>query len=454
METEMNFASMEAEQSLLGGLLLENAAFAKIGSLKAEMFANHQHKILFDTLSAMLANHEPADIVTVGEKLEQRGALETVGGMDYLVTLAQHTPSAANIARYAQIVRDRYGMRELLGAGQQIAEMRNDDLTLPEMQAKAVELVAQASRATQGASKVKFAGEIVQDLIAYYDQIMQMPNGAMLGFSTGLKALDATTQGLRRGDLSVIGGRPSMGKSILAENIARHNAKKGLAVRIQSYEMGAKDLAIRGCAADKEVDYGNARRGRMTAGEVDLLNDYINELSGWNLSVDSESLNIDELVAECRIQKQQHGLDLLVVDHIHLMPLQDVRNEVRELDEITAKLKRLAIELDIHVIAVAQLNRGKEKALETRPTMSDIRGSGGIEQNANLVIFPYRPAYYDNSENPTKAELILAKNRDGMRGTLHIGFRGEYQKFTNDFDPLAAPQNLDEQAQRESVYDI
>lgn len=450
----MNFASMEAEQSLLGGLLLENAAFAKIGSLKAEMFANHQHKILFDTLSAMLANHEPADIVTVGEKLEQRGALETVGGMDYLVTLAQHTPSAANIARYAQIVRDRYGMRELLGAGQQIAEMRNDDLTLPEMQAKAVELVAQASRAMQGASKVKFAGEIVQDLIAYYDQIMQMPNGAMLGFSTGLKALDATTQGLRRGDLSVIGGRPSMGKSILAENIARHNAKKGLAVRIQSYEMGAKDLAIRGCAADKEVDYGNARRGRMTAGEVDLLNDYINELSGWNLSVDSESLNIDELVAECRIQKQQHGLDLLVVDHIHLMPLQDVRNEVRELDEITAKLKRLAIELDIHVIAVAQLNRGKEKALETRPTMSDIRGSGGIEQNANLVIFPYRPAYYDNSENPTKAELILAKNRDGMRGTLHIGFRGEYQKFTNDFDPLAAPQNLDEQAQRESVYDI
>nr|DAT92710.1 MAG TPA: DnaB-like replicative helicase [Caudoviricetes sp.] len=450
----MNFASMEAEQSLLGGLLLENAAFAKIGSLKAEMFANHQHKILFDTLSAMLANHEPADIVTVGEKLEQRGALETVGGMDYLVTLAQHTPSAANIARYAQIVRDRYGMRELLGAGQQIAEMRNDDLTLPEMQAKAVELVAQASRATQGASKVKFAGEIVQDLIAYYDQIMQMPNGAMLGFSTGLKALDATTQGLRRGDLSVIGGRPSMGKSILAENIARHNAKKGLAVRIQSYEMGAKDLAIRGCAADKEVDYGNARRGRMTAGEVDLLNDYINELSGWNLSVDSESLNIDELVAECRIQKQQHGLDLLVVDHIHLMPLQDVRNEVRELDEITAKLKRLAIELDIHVIAVAQLNRGKEKALETRPTMSDIRGSGGIEQNANLVIFPYRPAYYDNSENPTKAELILAKNRDGMRGTLHIGFRSEYQKFTNDFDPLAAPQNLDEQAQRESVYDI
>lgn len=450
----MNFASMEAEQSLLGGLLLENAAFAKIGSLKAEMFANHQHKILFDTLSAMLANHEPADIVTVGEKLEQRGALETVGGMDYLITLAQHTPSAANIARYAQIVRERYGMRELLGAGQQIAEMRNDELTLPEMQAKAVELVATASRATQGASKAKFAGEIVQDLIAYYDQIMQMPNGAMLGFSTGLKALDATTQGLRRGDLSVIGGRPSMGKSILAENIARHNAKKGLAVRIQSYEMGAKDLAIRGCAADKEVDYGNARRGRMTAGEVDLLNDYINELSGWNLSVDSESLNIDELVAECRIQKQQHGLDLLVVDHIHLMPLQDARNEVRELDEITAKLKRLAIELDIHVIAVAQLNRGKEKALETRPTMSDIRGSGGIEQNANLVIFPYRPAYYDNTENPTKAELILAKNRDGMRGTLHIGFRGEYQKFTNDFDPLAAPQNLDEQAQKESVYDI
>ena len=450
----MNFASMEAEQSLLGGLLLENAAFAKVGSLKAEMFANHQHKILFGTMAAMLANHEPADIVTVGEKLEQRGALETVGGMDYLITLAQHTPSAANIARYAQIIRERYGMRELLGAGQQIAEMRNDDLTLPEMQAKAVELVAAASRATQGASKAKFAGEIVQDLIAYYDQIMQMPNGAMLGFSTGLKALDATTQGLRRGDLSVIGGRPSMGKSTLAENIARHNAKKGLAVRIQSYEMGAKDLAIRGCAADKEVDYGNARRGRMTAGEVDLLNDYINELSGWNLSVDSESLNVDELVAECRIQKQQHGLDLLVVDHIHLMPLQDARNEVRELDEITAKLKRLAIELDIHVIAVAQLNRGKEKALETRPTMSDIRGSGGIEQNANLVIFPYRPAYYDNTENPTKAELILAKNRDGMRGTLHIGFRGEYQKFTNDFDPLAAPQNLDAEAQRESVYDI
>ena len=450
----MNFASLEAEQSLLGGLLLENAAFAKVGSLKAEMFANHQHKILFGTMAAMLANHEPVDVVTVQEKLDAQGLLDTAGGFDYLVTLAQAVPSAANIARYAHIIRERYGIRELLGAGQQIAEMRNDGLSLPEMQAKAVELVSLASRATQGASKVKFAGEIVQDLIAYYDTIMAMPNGAMLGFSTGLKHLDAATQGLRRGDLSIIGGRPSMGKSILAENIALHNAKKGLAVRIQSYEMGAKDLAMRGCAAEKEVDYNHVRRGRMAAGEVTLLNDYINELSGWKVSIDSESLNIDELVAECRIQKQQHGLDLLVVDHIHLMPLQDAHNEVRELDEITAKLKRLAIELDIHVIAVAQLNRGKEKAAETRPTMSDIRGSGGIEQNANLVIFPYRPAYYDDSENPTKAELIVAKNRDGMRGTLHIGFRGEYQKFTNDFDPLAQPQNLDAEAERESVYDI
>ena len=440
---DLKLFSLEAEQSVLGGLLLDNTAFVHTGSLKAEMFYTPIHRDIFGEISRMLAQYLPADVITVSEALVANGKA-TEDSFNYLVTLVQNTPSAANIRRYADIVKTRYGLRELFAAGQQIAEMyRESVFDLPQMQAKAMQLITAATQSHAGTSKAQNGVAIAQGLLQYLDETMCREDGQLLGFSTGLSALDKATQGLQRGDLTVIGGRPSMGKSVLAENIARHCAKQGLSVRIQSYEMSANSLAMRGAAAEYEINYGHIRQGRFTQNELDNINEYINCLSGWKIAIDTELLGIDDLATECRIMKQQTGLDVLVIDHLHLMPRAG-RNEVEELGNISAACKRLARELDIHVILVVQLNRGKEKDADKRPTMSDIRGSGSIEQDANIVIFPYRPAYYDDTQNPTVAELIIAKNRDSERGTLHIGWSGEYQKFTNQADLSALPKSLND----------
>lgn len=222
-----------------------------------------------------------------------------------------------------------------------------------------------------------------------------------------------------------------MGKSVLAENIARISAKHKLKVRFQSYEMNAADLTDRGAAAEMNIDYSCLRKANLSAEKWAQYRHYISMASQFTMLIDTEMIGIDILAARCRAMKRRQGLDLLIVDHIHLMPRAG-KNEVQELDDITAKLKRLAMELDIHVIAVAQLNRAVNGRENKKPSMSDIRGSGGIEQNANTIIFPYRAAYYNSENNPYEAELLIEKNRDGIRGvSLLVGWEGKYQRFSN-----------------------
>lgn len=436
-------SSVGAEQAVLGAVLIQNDAIDKCEKLLPEMFYDSNHKLIYRAMLDMVAASQPIDVFTLAEFLKDHDLCQDMAGkVDvYLINIAQNTPSAANIASNVQTIVSRYNERQMVLIGEEIKDLafERDGRSVADRQAEAV---AKLTRIAEQAAEVKEERTYVQalkDALKRKEELLSLPDGALIGFDTGLTQLNETTNGLRRGDLTVIGGRPSMGKSVLAENIARAAAKKNLKVRFQSYEMSAADLTDRGAAAEMGIDYGRLRKAHMTTDEWTDYNDYINVSMNWVMVVDTEMVGIDLLAARCRAMKRKQGLDLLVVDHIHLMPRAG-RNEVQELDDITAKLKRLAMELNIHVIAVAQLNRAVNGRESKRPSMSDIRGSGGIEQNANTIIFPYRQAYYGDG-NSNEAELLIEKNRDGIRGvSLFVGWEGIHQRFTNNIGDWVPPK--------------
>lgn len=332
------------------------------------------------------------------------------------------------MSRYARLVSESAAERELRFAAEQIERLatERDGRSIADRQAEAVALLDKISGTAAGKSEEMSYEDAIRATLHHWERISE--TDGMLGFSTGLKCLDEVTGGLQRGNLTVIGARPGMGKSVLAENIARHCAKNGLSVRFQSYEMSGIELTQRGAAAEHSIDYGRLKKYRMTREEHNGFAEYLNEARDWKFVIDTEMVGIEAISARCRLEKRKSGLDVLVVDHLHLMPRKGV-NEVAELDDITARLKRLAMELQIHVLLVAQLNRATEKQADKRPSLADLRGSGGIEQNANLVLMPYREGYYDSDAPQETAELIIAKNRDGERGVLDLVWQGQYQRF-------------------------
>ena len=437
-------SNTEAEQSILGSIFIDNEALAKCDKLTAQSFFFFPHRLIYQAMVDMAANNQPIDVVTLEAVLKAREQNDAAGGLSYLIDLHTQTPSAANIEQYVNIVADCYAERQMANVAEQIASLASERTgrSVADRQAEAVQLLHQVADVAAGTNEEKSYSQAIQAALDRMEQIGNLPAGALLGFTTGLRQLDDATVGLRRGDLTVIGARPSMGKSVLAENIARANAKLGYSVHFQSYEMPASDLVIRGAAAEQGIDFGNLRKARLTQQELDAFNVYLKRAENWKFAIDTEMVGIDKLAARCRAKKNRHGvgLDLLAVDHLHLMPLANPNNKVSELDDITAKLKRLAMELDIHVVLVAQLNRGVEMRQDKRPTMADLRESGGIEQNANLVILPYRHAYYYEDANPNEAELIIAKNRDGERGTLYVGWEGNHQRFINHAREWNAPK--------------
>lgn len=434
-------SSIEAEQAVIGGVLVSNAGFDDCDKLKPEMFFHLGHRVVWQAICDMRAANQPVDVVTLDNYLTEH-SLNQENGMElgYLIDLHVNTASAANIARYAQTVLDRYAERSMLLASEKIKDLatERDGRSVAERQAEAVALLTEIADQAADVNEERTYLQALKESIHRKQMLCDLPEGAIVGFSTGLRALDQQTGGLRRGDLTVIGGRPSMGKSVLAENIARCCARNGLKVRFQSYEMTAADLTDRGAAAQYLIDYGNLRSAKMTRKEWDDYNDYVNLSLSWSFLIDTEMIGIDRLAARCRAMKRKQGLDLLVVDHLHLMP-RPGKNAVSELDEITARLKRLAMELDIHVLLVAQLSRAVNGRSDKRPQMSDLRESGGIEQNANTIIFPYRPGYYDDQLSPYDAELIVAKNRDGIRGPVSVGWQGQFQRFCDEADPWTPP---------------
>ena len=421
-------ASLEAEQSVLGAILIDNDSANLLTDLTPNNFFSEKNGLIFKTAMSMISDGLPVDVITLDAELGKRGLSEETGGLAYLIDLHQNTPSAANVGRYARLVSESAAERELRFAAEQIERLatEREGRSIADRQAEAVALLDKISGTAAGRSEEMSYEDAIRATLHHWERISE--TDGMLGFSTGFSNLDEATGGLQRGNLTVIGARPGMGKSVLAENIARHCAKNGLSVRFQSYEMSGVELTQRGASAEYAIDYGRLKKYRMTQTETDNFALYINKARNWKFVIDTEMVGIDAIAARCRLEKRKSGLDLLVVDHLHLMPRKGV-NEVAELDDITARLKRLAMELQIHVLLVAQLNRATEKQADKRPSLADLRGSGGIEQNANLVLMPYREGYYDSEAPQGTAELIIAKNRDGERGVLDLTWEGQYQRF-------------------------
>lgn len=431
--------SIEGESSVLGGLLLDNAAWDRVGDiLMDDDFYRYEHRLIYAAIGALVNASKPADVITVFEHMQSRGKAEEIGGLAYLNALAQYVPSASNIRRYAEIVRDRSTLRKLVSASDEIATNAFNPKGRPvsdivdESEQKIFKIGEQGKRNKQG-----FQGmdTLVVNLLDRVTEMADNPN-EVTGVPTGFYDFDRMTAGLQAGDLIVLAARPSMGKTALAINIAEHVAlNEGLPVAVFSMEMGAAQLAVRIVGSIGRIDQGHLRTGKLSDDEWPRLSEAIEKLRNISLHIDeSAGLTSSELRANARRLSRQCGqLGLIVVDYLQLMSGTggDGENRATELGEISRGLKMLARELKCPVIALSQLNRSVEQRPDKRPMMSDLRESGAIEQDADIIMFIYRDEYYtkDACKEPGVAEVIIAKQRNGPTGTVKLAFLRQITKF-------------------------
>jgi replicative DNA helicase len=431
--------SIEAESSVLGGLLLDNGAWDRVGDLLTEGdFYRYEHKLVYTAIYTLVNASRPADVITVYEQLQTLGKAEEIGGLGYLNALAQYVPSASNIRRYAEIVRERAILRKLVTASDEIAtnafntQGRAVAQILDEAEQKIFNIGEEGSRMKQGFQSMDQLAVILMDRV---DEMSRNQND-ITGVPTGFVDFDRMTSGLQPGDLVVLAARPSMGKTALAINIAEHVAlHEGLPVAVFSMEMGASQLAVRIVGSIGRIDQGHLRTGKLSDDEWPRLTEAIEKLRKVSLHIDeTPGLTPSELRANARRLSRQCGkLGLIVVDYLQLMSGSNNSNgdnRATEIGEISRGLKMLAKELQCPVIALSQLNRSVEQRTDKRPMMSDLRESGAIEQDADVIMFIYRDDYYNKeSKEPGVAEIIIGKQRNGPTGTVKLAFLKPLTKF-------------------------
>lgn len=433
--------SIEAEQSVLGGLLLDNAAWDRIADfMHAEDFYRFDHRIIFQHLIKLINAARPADVITVFESLSSVGKAEEVGGLAYLNALAQNTPSAANIRRYAEIVRDRGVLRKLITVSDEISSQafspqgKEVKEMLDEAESKIFAIAEEGSRGAQGFTAIQpLLTQVVERIDELYSRDSQ---SEITGVPTGFIDLDRMTSGLQPGDLVIVAGRPSMGKTAFSINIGENVAiDSGLPVAVFSMEMGGAQLAMRMLGSVGKLDQHRLRTGRLNDEDWPRLTHAIQKMNNAQLFIDeTPALNSIELRARSRRLSRQCGkLGLIIVDYLQLMAAnRSGENRATEISEISRGLKGLAKELNCPVIALSQLNRSLEQRPNKRPVMSDLRESGAIEQDADVILFIYRDEVY-NPDSPDKgtAEIIIGKQRNGPIGAVRLTFLGQYTKFDN-----------------------
>ncbi|RST48004.1 replicative DNA helicase [Variovorax sp. DXTD-1] len=433
--------SIEAESSVLGGLLLDNGAWDRMGDLLVDGdFYRHEHKLIYAAIGGLINASKPADVITVYEQLQGLGKAEEIGGLVYLNSLAQYVPSASNIRRYAEIVRERSILRKLVSASDEIAtnafntQGKSVDKILDEAEQKIFNIGEEGTRMKQGFQSMD---ALVVELLDRVTEMAENPND-ITGVRTGFYEFDKMTSGLQPGDMIVLAARPSMGKTSLAINIAEHVAlNEGLPVAVFSMEMGASQLAVRIVGSIGRIDQGHLRTGKLSDEEWPRLTEAIEKLRNVSLHIDeTPGLTTSELRANARRLARQYGrLGLIVVDYLQLMSVSTSMNDENRataVGEISRGLKMLAKELKCPVIALSQLSRGVESRTDKRPMMSDLRESGAIEQDADIIMFIYRDDYYDkNSKEPGVAEVIISKHRNGPTGTVKLAFLKPLTKFEN-----------------------
>ncbi len=441
--------SVEAEQSVLGGLMLDNGAWDRVADLVTpEDFYRQDHGRIYRQIVRLLEHGKPADVVTVAEALENSAELDGVGGLAYVASLVESTPSAANIRRYAEIVRERSVMRQLARVGAEISESAYNPLgrearqLLDEAEAKVFEIAEAGAKGQSGFIGIQ---TLLTQVVERIDMLYNRDDPSeVTGTPTGYTDLDNMTSGLQPGDLIIVAGRPSMGKTAFSINIAEHVAlEANLPVIVFSMEMGGAQLATRMIGSVGRLDQHKLRTGRLQADDWQNLTYAVGKLNDAQFFIDeTPALNPLDLRARARrIYRQcDHKLGLIVVDYLQLMSSASAgENRATEISEISRSLKALAKELNVPVIALSQLNRGLEQRPNKRPVMSDLRESGAIEQDADLILFIYRDEVY-NPDSPDKgtAEIIIGKQRNGPIGTVRLTFLGEYTRFEN-FVSAASP---------------
>jgi replicative DNA helicase len=434
--------SLEAEQAVLGGLLLENGAWDRIADQVGESdFYRQDHRQLLRAITRLIAENKPADVVTVAELLQSLGELEAVGGLPYLVSLTSNTPSAANIRRYAEIVRERAVLRKLVETATTIADSayatagRSAAQLLDEAEAKIFEIAESGHRSNQGFQEIQ---PLLRSAVERIDELYHRDNPSeVTGIPTGYADIDRMTSGLQPGDLIIVAGRPSMGKTAFSLNIAEHVAlDAGLPVAVFSMEMGAQQLVMRMIGSVGRLDQHKLRIGQLKDDDWQRLTYALGKLNEAPFYIDeTPALNALELRARARRLMRQCGgkLGLVVVDYLQLMSSSSQgENRATEISEISRSLKALAKELNCPVIALSQLNRSLEQRPNKRPVMSDLRESGAIEQDADVIMFIYRDEVYNpESQDKGKAEIIIGKQRNGPIGMVPLAFIGENTRFEN-----------------------
>ncbi|NYE58913.1 replicative DNA helicase [Duganella sp. 1224] len=433
--------SIEAEQSVIGGLLRDNAAFDRIADMmQPEDFYRYDHRIIFEQIVKMINGSKPADVITVFENLTQLGKADDVGGLTYLNAMAQNTPSAANIRRYAEIVRDRSVLRQLITVADDISgqafspQGKETKEILDEAESRIFAIAEQGARGAAGWLAVQ---PLLTQVVERIDELYSRENQSEItGVPTGFIDLDRMTSGLQPGDLVIVAGRPSMGKTAFSVNIGENVAiEAGLPVAIFSMEMGGAQLAMRMLGSVGQLDQHRLRTGRLNDEDWPRLTHAIQKMNDAQVFIDeTPALNPIEMRARARRLARQCGkLGLIIVDYLQLMQgSKPGDNRASEISEISRSLKGLAKELGCPVIALSQLNRSLEQRPNKRPVMSDLRESGAIEQDADVIIFLYRDEVY-NPDSPDKgtAEIIIGKQRNGPIGAVRLTWIGAYTKFGN-----------------------
>ena len=433
--------SNEAEQAVLGGLMLDNEAWDKIvGTVIEADFYRPEHRTIFNAIAALAEQGKPFDVLTLSEELKSRNQLQEIGNTVYLYEMEKNTPSAANISAYAEVVRERSVLRQLLSVANNIAD------TAFNPQGRSVsELLDNAERhvfaiAEQGMQDN--GPESIQTLLSKavdrIDTLFQSKN-AITGLSTGFTEFDKMTSGLQEGELIIVAGRPSMGKTMLGVNMVEYAAiNANLPVLVFSLEMPGEAIAMRMISSLARINQQNLRTGRLTDDDWHRIRNPIGMLAEAKLFIDdTAAISPSEMRARARRIAREHGqLGLIMVDYLQLMTIPGSNeNRTNEVSEISRSLKALAKEMNCPVIALSQLSRALEQRADRRPTMSDLRESGAIEQDADLIAFIYRDEVY-NPDSPQKgtAEIIIGKQRNGPIGTVRLTFRGEFTRF-EDYIP-------------------
>lgn len=431
--------SIEAEQAVLGGLMLAPDAYDRIADqLNEQDFYRRDHQLIYRAIRELAEKARPFDAVTLGEWFESQGLIEQVAGGAYLIELASTTPSAANITAYAEIVRDKATLRQLIDVGTGIV---NDGFQ-PDGRDSS-EILEEAERQVLAIAQANSTGKtdftpVTKALSEAFDmlQTRYANGGGITGLPTGYTEFDMMTAGLQKTDLIILAARPAMGKTTLALNMAEYAAfRSKLPVAVFSMEMSASQLAMRLISSVGRVNAQRLRTGQLEDEDWSRVTSAIRQLREVKIFIDDEpGLSPVKLASKARRLKREHGLGLIVIDYLQLMSVPgNSENRATEISEISRSLKGLAKELQVPVIALSQLNRSLETRTDKRPVMADLRESGAIEQDADMIVFIYRDDYYNKENSPDKglAEVIIGKQRSGPTGSCKLKFFGEYTRFDN-----------------------